>query len=152
MAVEGDVLWVMAGVLLGVKELAYMMIAHMSEGDYDRDHVSALCNDRDHVSAVICLGDTFVVKSGRRADTSPSVVPYEGDVAARRFLPARVTQQSRVEVSTRLQGILRRWRVLSERIGTQSMSWTVRKTHTWQDVRPKRKHPATFGHRPRGTG
>ena len=97
---EGDALWVIAGVPVGVKESAYMTIAHMSEGDCDRDHVSALCNDRDHVSAVICLGETFVVKSGRRADTSPSVVTYEGDVAARRILPARVTQQSRVEVST----------------------------------------------------
>ena len=63
MAGEGDALWVMTGVLVGVKELAYMMIARVSEGDYDRDHVSALCNDRDHVSAVICLGETFVVKS-----------------------------------------------------------------------------------------
>ena len=49
MAGEGDAIWVMAGVLVCVKELAYMMIAHMSEGDYDRDHVSALGNDRDHV-------------------------------------------------------------------------------------------------------
>ena len=105
----GDPLWVVAGLPVGDREPAYMTIAHRSEGPRAD---CAVCPDGDHVSAIICLGRTWVQRSCRRAGVAPRVVTFEEDVAARRIYPARVTQQPGMEVTTGLQGALRRWSIL----------------------------------------
>ena len=108
-----------------------MTIAHRSEGPRAD---CAVCPDGDHVSAIICLGRTWVQRSCRSAGVAPRVVTVEEDAAARRIYPARVTQQPGMEVTTGLQGALRRWSILGKRADTVAMGWTARKTRTWQTL------------------
>ena len=78
-------------------------------------------------------------RSCRRAGVAPRVVTVEEDVAARRIYPARVTQQPGMEVTTGLQGALRRWSILGKRADTVAMGWTARKTRTCQTLATRRR-------------